>query len=77
MKKAFTHLLPQSMWASLTLAHPLCDPCLAGRQRLHLESVIGVLGRCTEPLKKRKTGEVSVLFPLDDSLVRNKVAGAQ
>lgn len=41
-------------WASLTLAHPLCDSHLAGGQRLHLESIISVLGCCTESLKKRK-----------------------
>lgn len=35
-------------------AHPLRGSPLARGQRLHLESIISVLGGCTEPLQKRK-----------------------
>lgn len=52
--KGFPPSPPQSKWASLTPAHPLWGSHLAGGQRLHLESIISVLGCCTEPLKKRK-----------------------
>lgn len=53
-EKGFPPSPPQSRWASLTLAHPIWGSHLAGGQRLHLESIVSVLGCCTEPLKKRK-----------------------
>lgn len=42
--------LPPGTWASLDAAHPHRDSRLAGRQGLHLESVICVPGGCAEPL---------------------------
>lgn len=53
-EKGFPPSPPQSRWASLTPAQPLWGSLLAGGQRLHLESIISVLGSCTEPLEKRK-----------------------
>lgn len=69
--------LPPSVWASLAAAHPHCDSRLAGGQGLHLESIVCVLGRCAEPLRKRETGEERAWFSRDGCQLRKMLGVAE
>lgn len=70
--------LPPGTWASLDAAHPHRDSRLAGRQGLHLESVICVPGGCAEPLRKReKRGEERAWFARGGYQVRKKMLGVE